>query len=123
MRKELDAGKAAAKWIQQSTVPPKVGKGLGDDPHTHLQLFVALPIGFLCADCVWFKNGAQALLDHLGSNNEITAGFRVEWNVGRMPHGVETSRRTNQRAYAALVSLKKCFIAPVGTRPPSHPRA
>ena len=73
--------------------------------HAHLQFFVALPVGLLSANRVRLINGAQALLDHFGGDDEIAAGFVIERNVSRTPHRVETSRRANQRTGAAFVSL------------------
>src|SRR6476469_3421168 len=96
-------------------MPPQIGEGLRDDADAHLQFFITLPVGLFSADRVRFVNRSQSLLDHLGSDDEITAGFMVERHVCRSSYGIEASRHADQRTGAALMSLQECFIAPVRT--------
>src|ERR1041384_15979 len=95
---------------------PKIRKRLRDDTHPHAQFIPVALIGFLGADCFRFVDRAQALLDHLGSDNEIAACFVIKRHISRSPHSVQASRHADERARAAFVLLQKGLIAPVTFR-------
>src|ERR1700694_2794749 len=95
---------------------PKVGRGLRDYAHAHLQFLVTPAVCLFGANGGGLVNGAQVLLNHLCRDDEVAARFRVEWDVSRSTHGVETSRGANQRTGAAFVFLQKGLITPVRTR-------
>src|ERR1700694_1718964 len=101
---------------------PKVGRGLRDYAHAHLQFLVTPAIGLFGANGGGLVNGAQVLLNHLCRDDEVAASFRVERHVSRSTHGVETAGPPDQGEDAALVLLQKSLVTPVRARAPSGSR-
>src|SRR3954464_12244932 len=95
---------------------PEVCVGLRDDADAHAELLRGLTVRLFGADGRGLVDCTQALLDHLRRDDEVAASLVVERHVGRAPHGIQTTRRTYQRARAALVRLQESLVAPVRLR-------
>src|SRR5258706_9561161 len=94
-------------------MPPKIRKCLGDDSDTYSQFIGVLLVCFCGANCVGLVDGAQALLDNPGRDDEIAARFVIERLICCTADCVQASGHADEGAGATFLSLQKRFVIPI----------